>query len=71
MGAIPDYESAIEIIKQQDEELATLRAENDNWKRLLLAASHALRSYQYGNSATELAESMADKIDQATQKGSE
>ncbi len=30
--------------------------------KLLLAAYHALRSYQYGNSATELAEGIADKI---------
>ena len=29
----------------------------------LKAASHALRSYQYGNSASDLAEEMADKID--------
>lgn len=32
-------------------------------KRLLVAASHALRSYQYGNAATELAAEMADAID--------
>jgi hypothetical protein len=30
---------------------------------LLLAAFHALRSYQYGNTATYLAEEIADKID--------
>jgi histidinol-phosphate/aromatic aminotransferase/cobyric acid decarboxylase-like protein len=29
----------------------------------LKAASHALRSYQYGNSATDLAQEMADSID--------
>ena len=33
-------------------------------KELLKAASHTLRSYQYGNSATELAKGMADKIDE-------
>ena len=32
---------------------------------LLRSASHGLRSYQYGNSATELAEEMADAIDLA------
>ena len=32
-------------------------------KRLLDAASHALRSYQYGNAATDLAEEMAEAID--------
>jgi hypothetical protein len=31
--------------------------------QLLLAASHALRSYQYGNSATELAKEVADEVD--------
>lgn len=30
---------------------------------LLIAASHALRSYQYGNTATDLAEDVANKID--------
>ncbi|RUU29715.1 hypothetical protein [Mesorhizobium sp. M6A.T.Ce.TU.016.01.1.1] len=31
----------------------------------LKAASHALRSYQYGNSATDLAQSTADFCDEA------
>ena len=31
--------------------------------RLLIAASHALRSYEYGNAATEPAKDMADAID--------
>ncbi len=31
--------------------------------RLLEAASHALRSFQYGNAATELAKDMANSID--------
>ena len=35
-------------------------------KRLLIAASHALRSYQHGNSAPDLAKEIADKIDEAT-----
>jgi len=33
--------------------------------KLLTAASHALRSYQYGNAAPDLAESIADRIDAA------
>ena len=36
--------------------------------RILGAASHALRSYQYGNVATDLAESIADTIDAALKK---
>ena len=31
--------------------------------RLLAAASHALKSYAYGNAATALAEDMAQRID--------
>lgn len=34
-------------------------------RNLLTAASHALRSYQYGNGAPDLAESIADRIDAA------
>lgn len=34
-------------------------------RNLLIAASHALRSYQYGNAAPDLAESIADRIDAA------
>jgi hypothetical protein len=34
-------------------------------RKLLEAASHALRSYQYGNASEELAEEMADCIDEA------
>ena len=33
-------------------------------KNLLQAASHALRSYQYGNASPDLAKACADKIDQ-------
>ncbi len=32
-------------------------------RRLLSAAAHALRSYQFGNAATETAKDMADAID--------
>lgn len=31
---------------------------------LLIAANHALRSYQYGNASPDLAEEVADKIDE-------
>lgn len=34
-------------------------------KEALKAASHALRSYQYGNASTELAKAIADKCDAA------
>ena len=38
-------------------------AEREEARRLLVAAGHALRSYQYGNAATGPAEEMADSID--------
>jgi len=38
-------------------------------KRLLQAASHSLRSYQYGNAATEPAGDMADSIDRFLKTG--
>jgi hypothetical protein len=38
-------------------------------KRLLIAASHSLRSYQYGNVATEPAGDMADAIDNFLETG--
>lgn len=50
-------DDSAERIAQQD---ATLR----DMRLLLNAASHCLRSYQYGNASTELAEGMADRIDQ-------
>ena len=34
-------------------------------EKLLVSAAHALRSYQYGNSATDLAEEVADALDAA------
>lgn len=37
--------------------------------RLLAAAGHALRSYQYGNAASELAQEMADSIDNFLETG--
>lgn len=38
-------------------------AERDEARRILVAASHTLRSYQYENAATQPAEEMADAID--------
>lgn len=40
-----------------------LFAKNQEAKRLLEAASHALKSYAYGNSATDLAKDLAESID--------
>jgi hypothetical protein len=50
----------------KDEEVeanARLIAAAPEMLRLLTAASHALRSYQYGNSATDPAKDVADLID--------
>lgn len=38
-------------------------------RRLLEAASHALKSYAYGNAATDLAKDMADSIDRFLSTG--
>ncbi len=37
----------------------------DKFANLLRSASHALRSYQHGNSSPDLAEETADAIDKA------
>jgi hypothetical protein len=42
---------------------ASRDAEMRKYRETLQAASHGLRSYQYGNIATDLAEEMADTID--------
>ena len=42
-----------------------MSAHADEFLKVVTAATHALRSYQYGNSSTELAEGMANKLDQA------
>ena len=39
--------------------------EDNTLREALEAASHALRSYQYGNASTELAKAIADKCDAA------
>ena len=41
-------------------ELISRREQNAKLVEVLKASMHAIRSYQYGNSATELAEEMAD-----------
>jgi hypothetical protein len=38
---------------------------------LLIAAGHALRSYQHGNSSPDLAEEIADEIDKFFEEGRE
>jgi hypothetical protein len=43
--------------------------ERDEMRRLLEAASHGLRSYQYGNAATDPAKDMADSIDRFLNTG--
>lgn len=45
------------------------RETNGEGRRLLEMASHVLRSYQYGNAATELAEEAAGAIDRFLQTG--
>ena len=53
------------IVKKWLEIYANLEAENKRLKTLCEAAKEALRSYQYGNSSTELAEGIADNIEHA------
>lgn len=43
--------------------------ERDEQRRLLVGALHGLRSYQHGNSAPELAGTMADSIDRFLSTG--
>lgn len=45
--------------------------ENAHLREMLRVGSHALRSYQYGNGSTELAESTADAIDAELAKAKE
>jgi chromosome segregation ATPase len=46
-----------------DARLAALQAQNRELREKVTACVHALRSYQYGNSSTELAEEVADAAD--------
>jgi hypothetical protein len=58
------YHSGGHCTEHQKQALIERIARQDT---LLKATSHALRSYQYGNASTELAQSMADRIDQQLQ----
>ena len=53
------------LSRQLEREVAACQRRCAELETLLNAASHALRSYQYGNGSGELAESIADKIDAA------
>lgn len=58
--------SAIRALQSQSLPSSTEKdAEDASLKMLLIAASHTLRSYQYGNGSPDLAQSMADRIDAA------
>jgi len=54
-------------LRQARERAERAEKEVERLKGLLQAASHALRSYQYGNASIGLAQSMADRIDQQLQ----
>lgn len=57
VGATADQEQHAMVAR------AYPRAGSGDAERLLVAAAHALRSYQYGNSAPALAAGIADEID--------
>ena len=50
-------------IKTLQDNASSLGEQVERLQTLVGAAGHALRSYQYGNASTELAEGVADKID--------
>lgn len=60
---------AIELLREQHALALTVHNkmadEIERLRKALTAASHALRSYQYGNGATDLAQDVADKCDAA------
>lgn len=62
-GCLMDYFAmhSLELLKKI--------SERDEQRRLLEMASHALRSFQYGNSATDLAAEQADAIDRFLKTG--
>ena len=49
--------------RSDDQRRIDLTRHAPNLYRMLLAASHALRSYQYGNGSIEIAQSTADEAD--------
>jgi hypothetical protein len=50
-------------MKQWENRAVKAEAQIGRFIKLLNAASHSLRSYQYGNSAVDLAKGIADSID--------
>ena len=71
-GAWVDDESiGLRVINEDTlhEFMAAAEQPSEDKRELLTAASHALRSYQYGNAAPDLAEAIADRIDAAIAKG--
>lgn len=50
-------------IRTLETQLKDRKEEMTRGRLLLTAAGHALRSYQFGNSATDLAKDLADKIE--------
>lgn len=61
---VPDYEQSALAAAEAAVERPEIRA-GDKIAKALLAASHALRSYQHGNSAPDLARQTADACDAA------
>ena len=56
-------ETFIERSDDQVAAIATVMSLAPDMLRILRAASHGFRSYEFGNAATELAKGMADAID--------
>ena len=52
-------------IESLEADIARLTRDRAALLKIVRACSHALRSYQYGNVATDLAEEMADYCDKA------
>lgn len=59
--AIQNIEQTVPVVVQRDR----LQAANGELRQLLVTCEHALRSYQYGNGSTELAEEIANKVQEA------
>jgi hypothetical protein len=62
-GTIMVHVTYREVVASFEKRLMEELERRYQFVKLLRAASHALRSYQFGNSATELAEEFADAID--------
>jgi hypothetical protein len=57
------YVTYREVVANFDKRLTEEFEIKERFVKLLRASSSALRSYQYGNSSSELAEEIADAID--------